>query len=199
MRKLLKPGGYFFVSIDEAQMAYLKVQCDGIFGRRNFIGNLIWEKKKKPSFLSHLAAVTEYILVYARDKSVAQPLYYGETTKGKKYPINNAGNPLRTLTFAAGAVEFTLEDQVIQPMEMSGGRIVTRLMDKLKIKNGKNVDAFRLEGEWRYSQNKLNEIMEAGETLRISKIPFRPNHIKAGGNPKTMKNLLSIANYVIGC
>jgi adenine-specific DNA-methyltransferase len=195
MRQMLKPEGYFFVSIDEAQMAYLKVLCDTIFGRSNFIGNLIWEKKKKPSFLSHLAAVTEYILVYARDKSVAKPLYYGKTTEGKKYPINNAGNPLRVLTFEAGAVEFMLEDQTIEPMEMSEGRIVTRLLDTVKIVNGRNLDAFRLEGEWRYSQQKLNAVMAAGETLRISKVPFRPNHIKAGGEPKKMKNLLSISQY----
>jgi adenine-specific DNA-methyltransferase len=195
MRTLMRPGGYFFVSIDEANMAYLKVLSDSIFGRRNFIGNLIWEKKKKPSFLSHLASVTEYILVYARDRSEALPLYHGTTTKGKKYPLNNAGNSIQTLTFPAGRIEFNLPDQEIAPQDMSEGRIHTRLLDTLRIVNGRNAEAFRLEGEWRYSQRKLDEVLVTDDVLRISKIPFRPNHIKVGGEPKKMKNLLSTAHY----
>jgi adenine-specific DNA-methyltransferase len=195
MRLLLKPGGYFFVSIDDANMAYLKLLCDQVFGRMNFIGNLIWEKKRKPSFLSHLAGVTEFILVYAKDRSEAKPLYYGTTTEGKKYPVNNAGNGLGVLEFPAGAVEITLPDQLIQAQDMSEGRIVTRLLDDVQVCNGFNANAFRLEGEFRYSQRKLNEIIRAGEPLRIAKLPFRPNHIRSGGEPKKMKNLLSTAHY----
>ena len=37
-----------------------------------------------------------------------------------------------------------------------------------------------------------------GEILIISKIPFRPNHIKKGGEIKKMHNLLTIAHYNIG-
>lgn len=44
----------------------------------------------------------------------------------------------------------------------------------------------------------MNEIISNGETLIISKIPFRPNHIKKGGEIKKMHNLLTIAHYNIG-
>lgn len=195
MRRLLRPGGYFFVSIDEANMAYLKVLCDTIFGRADFVGNLIWEKKKKPSFLSHLASVTEYVLVYAKDKAQARPLCHGTTTEGKKYPINNAGNGRTVLRFPAGSVEFAMPDQCVPAQDMSEGRILTRLLDDVRIVAGRNVGDFRLEGEFRYSQRKLEALIAAGEALRISKSPFRPNHIKPGGAPKRMKNLLSIAHY----
>jgi adenine-specific DNA-methyltransferase len=195
MRALLRPNGYFFASIDEAQMAYFKVLCDQVFGRGNFVGNLIWEKKKKPSFLSHLASITEYILVYAKDKTKAKPLYHGTTTQGKKYPINNAGNSLRTLVFPAHAVSFQLPDQIVPAQDMGEGRIVTQLLDDTQIVNGRNVNAFRLMGEWRYSQKKLDAILLAGDEIRISRIPFRPNHIRVGGEPKKMKNLLSVAHY----
>ena len=43
---------------------------------------------------------------------------------------------------------------------MSSGNIITRLLDRLEIKNGVNLNDFRLEGEWRYSQLKLNEIID---------------------------------------
>jgi adenine-specific DNA-methyltransferase len=192
---LLRPGGYFFVSIDDGNLADLKLLCDSIFGRGNFIGNLIWEKKKKPSFLSLLASVTEYILVYAKDRTQARPLTYGTTTEGKKYPLNNAGNGMSTLHFPAGTVEITLPDQYIPAQDMSEGRIITRLLDPVQVTHGRNANPFRLEGEWRYSQRKLDEAIRSGDPIRISKVPFRPNHIRKGGSPKKMKNLLSTAHY----
>lgn len=197
LRNLLKNDGIIFISIDDDEFAYLKVLCDEIFNRSNFIGCFIWEKKKKPSFLSNMGIVTEYIVCYAKNKSSSPPFIFGETTRGKKYPINNAGNGIATLTFPIKSVRFNIPDQTIEPQNMSEGKIITRLLDRLVIKDGYNLAEFRLEGEWRYSQNKLNEIIVAGEEILISKIPFRPNHIKEGGEPKKMKNLLSVSHYGI--
>lgn len=192
---LLTKDGIMFVSIDDDEVHYLKVVLDEIFGRNNFTGSFIWEKKKKPSFLSNMGSVTEYVLSYSKNKSLSPPFIYGETTIGKKYPFNNAGNGLATLTFPAGYVQFKCKDGIIEAQEMSGGNIVTRLLNDLEIKNGVNVNEFKLEGEWRYSQNKLDEIVKNGEEIVISQIPFRPNHVKSGGEPKKMKNLLSISHY----
>ncbi|MEM6271012.1 MAG: site-specific DNA-methyltransferase [Bacteroidota bacterium] len=195
MRDLMRDSGIFFCSIGDDEMAYLKILCDEVFGRQNFIGNLIWEKKKKPSFLAHLGTVTEYVLVYARDRAQADPLYYGTTTANKNYPLNNAGNGVRTLCFPAGAVEFGLPDQAVKPQDMSGGKVITRLLDRVEIVNGRNRAAFRLVGEWRYSQRKLDAVAAAGERIRISRNPFRPNHVRVGRRPKKMKNLLSVSHY----
>ena len=196
LKSLLKPTGVIFVSIDENECAYLKVLMDEIFNRKNFCGQLVWEKKKKPSFLdANLGSVTEYVLAYAKDRSQSPAFIYGETTAGKKYPFNNAGNGIRVLTFPAGSVQFRCVDQHFDPQDMSDGNIVTELLDPFQVKDGRNVQAFRLKGEWRYSQAKLDEILRNQETVLISKVPFRPNHIKSGGDPKKMKNLLSIAHY----
>jgi len=171
---------------------------DEIFGRRNFCGQFIWEKKKKPSFLNaNMGIVTEYILAYSPDRSSSPAFIGGLTTEGKKYPLNNAGNGLQILCFPPESVEFRCPDGRYEPQDMSEGAIVTKLLDRLIVRNGKNSNNFRLEGEWRYSQRKLDEIIAAKETLVISKIPFRPNHIKAGGEEKKIKNLLSIAHYQI--
>lgn len=43
-------------------------------------------------------------------------------------------------------------------------------------------------------QDKINEIVEAGDEISISKIPFRPNHIKAGGEIKE-----KLKKYAIPC
>ena len=169
---------------------------DEIFGRRNYCGTFVWEKKKKPSFLhSSMGSVTENILVFARDRPQAPAFTWGTTTSGKKYPLNNAGNGLRTLLFPAGAVGFSCPDRVLEAQDMSEGKILTRLLDTVEIRDGVNLAPFRLEGEWRYSQERIDEIIEAGEALLISKAPFRPNHVKPGGAPKKVKNLLSRATY----
>ena len=199
LHRLLRPGGIIFISIDDEEHAYLKVLMDEIFGRKNFCGNLIWEKKKKPSFLdSNMGSVTENILAYSSDRQLSPPFKGGLTTEGKKYPLNNAGNAVSVLTFPPRSVEFKISDGKIPPQDMSGGNIKTELLDELSIVNGTNENIFRLRGEWRYSQRRLNEIIQLGERLIISKIPFRPNHVKAGGEPKKLKNLLSLAHYGLG-
>ena len=196
LRTLLSKDGVLFVSIDDTELAYLTVLLDEVFGRSNSCGMFVWEKKKKPSFLnSSMGMVTEYILAYAKDRRISPPFIGGLTTLGKKYPLNNAGNGVKVLTFPPGGVVFRCSDQVFQPQDMSEGNIVTELLDRLEVRDGRNIQAFRLRGEWRYPQAKLDEIVRAGESIVISKAPFRPNHIKDGGEPKKLKNLLSIAHY----
>lgn len=199
LHRLLRQDGTICISIDDDEYHYLKILCDEVFGRKNYCGTLIWEKKRKPSFLhKNMGVITEYIITYAKKKDSSDPFYYGETTEGKKYPINNAGNGLNTISFPPGSVNFNILDQTIPPQDMSGGNITTELLDNLTIKNGKNLNSFRLKGEWRYSQSKLSSIIKSGDLIKIAKIPFRPNHIQANKKPKKIKNLLSKAHYDVG-
>lgn len=41
---LLSPDGSMWISLDDTEQAYCKVLCDEIFGRNNFVANVIWEK-----------------------------------------------------------------------------------------------------------------------------------------------------------
>jgi adenine-specific DNA-methyltransferase len=196
IKNLLREDGVLFCSIDDSEFSYLSILMDEIFGRKNSCGVFIWEKKKKPSFLNaSMGVVTEYILAYAKNRPLSPPFVSGVTTVGKKYPLNNAGNSLGVLTFPAGKVIFKCPDQIFKPQDMSEGNIKTSLLDKLEVKNGRNLNEFRLEGEWRYSQKTLNEILLTNEQIVISKSPFRPNHIKDGGEPKKIKNLLTVAHF----
>lgn len=195
LKSLLSDDGVIFISIDDDEYHYLKILCDEVFGRWNYSWSFIREKKKKPSFLSNMWSITEYILSYAKDKLKSPPFIYWETTKWKKYPFNNAWNWLAKLNFKAWSVSFQLNDQKIEPQDMSEGAIKTKLLTQLIIENGKNKNDFILEWERRYSQRKLDEIIKNNEWISISKIPFRPNHIKEWWEPKKAKNLLSIAHY----
>ena len=195
-RNLLTDDGVIFISIADEEVANLRKICDDVFGEENFITEFIWEKKKKPSFLHrNVGKLSDYIVCYAKFAENTIPFSVETTTEGKKYPFNNAGNPLAILTFPPQSVHFNCPDGIITPQNMSEGNIITVLLDELQITNGMNANTFRLEGEWRYSQSRLNEIIENGEKIIISKSPFRPNHVKDGGEIKKMKNFLSPNHY----
>jgi len=195
-RELLSEDGVIFINIDDTEMAHLRKICDEILGEENFVTEFAWEKKKKPSFLHrNVGKLNDYIICYVKSTLSSEPFSVEKTTEGKKYPLNNAGNSISILSFPAGYVQFNMGDRVIEPQNMSEGNIITELLDIIHIKNNRNIDGFRLKDEWRYSQNKLNEIIKNDEKIIITKIPFRPNHVKSGGEIKKMKNILSAAHY----
>lgn len=69
-RDLLREDGVIFINTDEVEQAYLKVLCDEIFGRNNFIGDIIWKKRRGGGNDSHYMALDhDYIAVYAKNKS----------------------------------------------------------------------------------------------------------------------------------
>ncbi|AIG44089.1 TPA: site-specific DNA-methyltransferase [Streptococcus suis] len=198
-RRLLSDTGVIFISIDDKEQAQLKLLCDEVFGNRNFIAQLVWEKKKKPSFLNkNLGSKFEYILCYSRNRDYSIPFSVEFTKMGKKYPLNNAGNSAMELYFSPNSVHFSLPDGIVKAQDMSAGNIITKLKNDVQIKCGKNKNAFTLYGEWRYSQAKLNEIIQNNEKLSISKVPFRPNHHKQGGEVKKIHNLLTQNYYDVG-
>ena len=191
-RNLLRYDGIIFVSIDDNEIDNLLKMCNEIFGEENFCGAFVWEKKKKPSFLSaNMGSVTDYIVCFAKNRQTSPPFGAGSVEEGKKYPFNNAGNGVQTLIFPANSVEFTCSAQRVPAQDMSEGNIKTELLDEVIIQGGRNANAFRLRGEWRYSQQKLDEFVRAGAEILISKVPFRPNYVNRSGELKKTANLLS--------
>lgn len=70
LHTLLRKDGFLFVNLDEQEHAYAKVILDGIFGRKNFIGDIIWQKRKGGGNDSRFLALDhDYILVYAKEAS----------------------------------------------------------------------------------------------------------------------------------
>jgi adenine-specific DNA-methyltransferase len=49
LRELLAEDGSIWVSIDDNEGHYLKVIMDEVFGRRNFVTNVVWQKKYAPA------------------------------------------------------------------------------------------------------------------------------------------------------
>jgi len=74
IHNLLADNGSFWISIDDDECHYLKVLCDEIFGRKNFVANVIWEKKFSPqNDAKWLSDSHDHILVYAKNKDAWRP------------------------------------------------------------------------------------------------------------------------------
>ncbi len=74
LRELLAEDGSIWISIDDDECHYLKVICDEVFGRKNFINNVIWEKKFAPqNDVKWLSDSHDHILCYAKDKEKWHP------------------------------------------------------------------------------------------------------------------------------
>jgi adenine-specific DNA-methyltransferase len=70
IRRLLSEDGSLWITIDDNEAHYLKVLCDEVFGRTNFICNVVWQKIFAPkSSARHISASHDHLLVYSKDES----------------------------------------------------------------------------------------------------------------------------------
>jgi adenine-specific DNA-methyltransferase len=97
LRNLLSDEGSIWISIDDDEGHYLKVLCDEIFGRSNFINTVIWEKKYSPQNDARwLSDSHDFVLVYAKDKNIWRPNLLPRTkemNKRYKNPDNDPRGP----------------------------------------------------------------------------------------------------------
>ncbi len=69
LQRLLATDGSLWIAIDDTEAHYLKVLCDEVFDRSNFVANVIWQKRFSPnSTARYLSDSHDHILVYAREK-----------------------------------------------------------------------------------------------------------------------------------
>ena len=69
LRLLLSDSGSIWISIDDDEGHYLKVLCDEVFGRSNFVSTVIWEKKYAPQGNAQWFTDShDFLLVYAKNK-----------------------------------------------------------------------------------------------------------------------------------
>lgn len=69
LRELLAEDGSVWITIDDHEAHYLKVMCDEVFGRRNFVGNIIWQKRTSPANDAlYFSKDHDNIIVYAKNK-----------------------------------------------------------------------------------------------------------------------------------
>ncbi len=70
IRRLLSEDGSLWITIDDNEAHYLKVMCDEIFGRANFVATFAWEKDKGRRNDTDISSAHDHILLYAKSRDI---------------------------------------------------------------------------------------------------------------------------------
>ncbi|MGN8065859.1 site-specific DNA-methyltransferase [Lactococcus lactis] len=190
-RQLLDDSGVIFISIDDNEFSQLKLLMDEIFGELNFVTNLVWEKKKKGSFLSNsITNVKEYLLVYSKKKSKFEGLIGEKNQKIETYPCINATNKREIRRISKGIEsKYNKKDFIIEAgTVISASTMNIVYHTDLIVKGGIVQEDFEVEGNWRYSFDNMvtyskNKELYITRDLYIRRIVSEPRY-------KNLKDLL---------
>lgn len=157
-KELLKNGGVILCHIKEDGVHWLKVLMEEIFKVENFVETFIWKNTDNPDSLSKKSrSSVEYILCYEvnKDSSVQ---YLGKQTENGDAPLLNSGNSIHPLTFPAQTIRFNIPDGIYE----CGMTDRVEILMPIKVENGLNSNEATLKGEFKWSQQTLDEEIEKG-------------------------------------
>ena len=125
---LHREEGSMWISIDDNEQAYMRVLCDELFGRHNFVAQIIWQKRYSRENREAIGDVHEYILVYAKSKEIFKAIrnlvpMSEEQAKVYKNPNNDPKGRWRPVPMTAQAGHATPEQ--FYSITAPGGKVYT--------------------------------------------------------------------------
>ena len=168
-KKLLSDSGVIFISIDENEIAPLRILGDEIFSAKNFVGQWNWFKSATPPALSKKVKRTvEYVLCW---KSTNNDDTFRGVQKVSKSndPFTKPQNTFKVLTFPANSITCAQSSGVIKAGVYGTEKFPNELLDDLIIVNGKNSNPVRFNNRFIWIQDTLNENINEGLYIELSK------------------------------
>lgn len=124
LREFLSEHGTIWISIDDDEAHYMKVLCDEIFGRKNFVASVIWHKKHTRSNDARWFSDNhDFILVYAKDKNSWKINKLPRTDKQDK-GYANPDNDSRGVWASGPCHAKTPNPKDIYPITTPSGRVL---------------------------------------------------------------------------
>lgn len=165
IKRLLADGGSLWITIDDNEAHYLKVLCDEVFGRGNFVANAIWQKKFSPqNDAKWLSDNHDHILIYAKHKEIWRPnLLERSELADSRY--SNPDNDPRGAWASSDMSVRTYSETTDYPITTPSGKIVKPAESRC----------------WSVSQDKFEEL------VKDNRIWFG----KSGSNVPRIKTFLS--------
>lgn len=197
LHKLLAEDGAIFISIDDNELANLKLIMDEIFGAGNFIEYFSWNKTYSPSNLSNKSKkCLEYVVAYEKKRNNSR--YKG------LFKINEADNPLiksnnqkKTLKFPKEFLESTIEEDCFFQAGTYGTKVnEVILMNDVWYKNGKFQDDLILESKFIWTQENLEKELTNNTKIIFKGKSLAPRYDKAIYEPEVPRNLVDANDYV---
>ncbi len=124
LRRLLSDDGSIWISIDDNEGHYLKMLCDEVFGRANFLSTVIWEKKYAPKADSkYLSQSHDFIIAFAKNLDHLQLNRLPKTEKQTGRYTNRDNDP-RGPWKAGDTLRNEVRDYAVFPVVLPSGREV---------------------------------------------------------------------------
>lgn len=124
LKRLLRDDGSLWITIDDNEAHYLKVLCDEVFGRQNYLCTVVWQKKYAPKADSKfLSESHDFILVVAKDINRLQLNRLHKTEKQTNRYTNRDNDP-RGPWKAGDVLRNEVRDYAIFPVRLPSGREV---------------------------------------------------------------------------
>ena len=188
-RELLSDDGVIFISIDDNEQANLKLICDEIFGEENFISTLKWKKKRQPSFLSTVANIMEYVLVYSKNRININKLAIDSLSDDDK-PIVNASNNYSEITLPKG-IRVKANVSKIKAGVYKNKTMDTEYLDDVLIENNRTINTIKIKAKFRTTQEEINRFCKEDLIFITSNLGLRRNlTIEETNSKKSITDLL---------
>ncbi len=197
LHKLLADDGAIFISIDDNEQANLKLICDEIFGAGNFVGQFIWVRKKKGSFLSKtLRKMTEYILCYKKIESIIN--FFGEKAYSDKWqPIVKRTNNTKMLSFPQNTIQTNLANGIYKKGFKGNVGTGVEFLTDIVVKDNVVTNKLICNGNFVWIQDFLDNEIKQGTTISLStKFGFNVLRHNQSEKQKTPSTLINSENNV---
>ncbi|MCS2232297.1 site-specific DNA-methyltransferase [Phocaeicola vulgatus] len=176
-KQLLSDNGVIFISIDDNEQAPLKMLCDEIFNENKLIGQIVWFKKRKGSFLSNkLISLTEYILAYSKNGNTE--LFGGLPSNNESQPIIKRTNSQKELVFPAYIVKTKLPNGVYNKGVYGNGTSASELIEDAVVENGIFVSELKIKAPFVWGQDFLNDEINNGTEIIVNTNNFQVRVIR---------------------
>ncbi|RZG67602.1 site-specific DNA-methyltransferase [Acinetobacter wuhouensis] len=114
-KELLKENGIIFITISDDGAHYLKVLADDIFGRENFIADVIWQSRKSISSDGLLSVSSTHVLTYAKDKTAVNKADFKLALDIEGFDLQDELGKYKIEPFDAPNVRENLEYKITNP------------------------------------------------------------------------------------
>ncbi len=123
LRELLSEDGSIWITLDDNEAHYFKVICDEIFGRKNFIANMVWQKRTSRENRAAVGSAHDDIFVYAKMPAPRWKKHrnlLAPKEGGFKNPDGDKNGPWRPIPFTAQGFRANQMYEITTP----SGRVV---------------------------------------------------------------------------
>ena len=143
LKEFLSEDGAIFISIDDTEVHSLRLLLDEIFGPRNFVASIIWQKVYSPkNSAKHFSEDHDYITVYANNAERWRPHLISRSQEQDK-AYKNPDNDPRGLWKPSGLDARNPYSKGTYSITCPSGRVIS----------GPPRGAY-----WRFSKEKLKEL-----------------------------------------